>query len=261
MTANRQPSQETRPQSATIDALPNHTLQAKTFSLLPIALVIAVGTLLPSSASFAAKHLAAAKPAAHKKAAAAAASANALPPLAAQTALADNPPELPAKAWLLMDYDSGEILASANADEALPPASLTKMMTSYIVEQALRSGKLGKIKWVTATCYKPRDSIGLHEGPQPVPEGIDYDLWTGPAALTPPTRNGPKGSVHYDWHWFWNYGGGDICVSSYMRAIADLNGLMRVEFTGKTAGRLITAEAWSDAPQSAHVTATHTVPT
>lgn len=75
---------------------------------------------------------------------------------------------------------------------------------------ALRSGKLGKIKWVTATCYKPRDSIGLHEGPQPVPEGIDYDLWTGPAALTPPTRNGPKGSVHYDWHWFWNYGGGDI---------------------------------------------------
>ena len=75
---------------------------------------------------------------------------------------------------------------------------------------ALRSGKLGKIKWVTATCYKPRDSIGLHEGPQPVPEGLDYDLWTGPAALTPPTRNGPKGTVHYDWHWFWNYGGGDI---------------------------------------------------
>ena len=41
-----------------------------------------------------------------------------------------------------MDFDSGELLASANVDEALPPASLTKMMTSYIVEQALRSGKL-----------------------------------------------------------------------------------------------------------------------
>ena len=74
----------------------------------------------------------------------------------------------------------------------------------------LRSGKLGKIKWVTGTCYKTRDSIGLHDGPQPVDAGIDYDLWTGPAALTPPTRNGPKGTVHYDWHWFWNYGGGDI---------------------------------------------------
>jgi len=45
VTANRQPSQETRPQSATIDALPNHTLQAKTFSLLPIALAIAGATI------------------------------------------------------------------------------------------------------------------------------------------------------------------------------------------------------------------------
>lgn len=74
----------------------------------------------------------------------------------------------------------------------------------------MKAGKLGKTKWVTGTCYKPRDSIGLHEGPQPVPAGLDYDLWTGPATLTPPTRNGPKGTVHYDWHWFWNYGGGDI---------------------------------------------------
>ena len=110
-----------------------------------------MGTLLPSSASFAAKHPAAAKPAAHKKAAAAAASANALPPLAAQTALADNPPALPAKAWLLMDFDSGEVLASANADEPLPPASLTKMITSYIVEQALRSGKLKQTDLVTVS--------------------------------------------------------------------------------------------------------------
>ena len=77
----------------------------------------------------------------------------------------------------------------------------------------LRAGKLGKIKWVTGTCYKPRDSIGLHTGPQQVPASIGekgYDLWTGPAQLVQPTRNGPKGTVHYDWHWFWNYGGGDI---------------------------------------------------
>ncbi|MEO6244311.1 MAG: Gfo/Idh/MocA family oxidoreductase [Opitutaceae bacterium] len=76
--------------------------------------------------------------------------------------------------------------------------------------ELLRSGKLGKLKYVTATCYKARDSIGLHDGPQPIPAGVDYDLWTGPAPLTPPTRNGSKGPIHYDWHWFWNYGGGDI---------------------------------------------------
>jgi D-alanyl-D-alanine carboxypeptidase (penicillin-binding protein 5/6) len=51
-------------------------------------------------------------------------------------------PSLENKAFLLMDYDSGQILASSNADEPLPPASLTKMMTSYIVEQSLRAGRL-----------------------------------------------------------------------------------------------------------------------
>ena len=115
-------------------------MQTKTLSILPVIFAIAAGALVPSSASFAAGGHHAAKAASPKKAAAAA--ANALPPLAAQTTLAGSPPALPAKAWLLMDFDSGEVLASANADEPLPPASLTKMMTSYLVEQALRSGKL-----------------------------------------------------------------------------------------------------------------------
>jgi serine-type D-Ala-D-Ala carboxypeptidase (penicillin-binding protein 5/6) len=127
-------------------------MNPKTSALLPVLLAIAVGTLAPTPSAFAAKpHAAkhqASKPVATKKAAAA---ANALPPLAAQSALADNPPALPAKAWLLMDFDSGEVLASANADEALPPASLTKMMTSYIVEQALRSGKLKQTDLVSVS--------------------------------------------------------------------------------------------------------------
>jgi len=127
-------------------------MQTKTFSILPVIFAIAAGALVPSSASFAAKHKAT-KPAPHKTAAVkkAAATENTLPPLAAQTSLASNPPALPAKAWLLMDSDSGEVLASANADEALPPASLTKMMTSYLVEQALRSGKLKQTDLVSVS--------------------------------------------------------------------------------------------------------------
>lgn len=75
----------------------------------------------------------------------------------------------------------------------------------------VRSGKLGKIVLARGLCYKPRESIGRHSGPQPVPQNIDYNLWTGPADLIPPHRNSPQnGTVHYDWHWFWNYGGGDI---------------------------------------------------
>ncbi len=77
--------------------------------------------------------------------------------------------------------------------------------------QYVKSGKLGKIQWARALCYKQRDSIGKTTGPQPIPANVDYDQWTGPAELTPPRRNSKaRGSIHYDWHWFWNYGGGDI---------------------------------------------------
>jgi predicted dehydrogenase len=75
----------------------------------------------------------------------------------------------------------------------------------------VKSGKIGKIKWARGLCYKMRESIGKTTGPQQVPAHINYDMWTGPAPLTPPRRNSAKnGTVHYDWHWFWNYGGGDI---------------------------------------------------
>jgi len=74
----------------------------------------------------------------------------------------------------------------------------------------IRAGHLGKILWARALCYKPRESIGKTSGPQPVPPHIDYDLWSGFAPLVPPRRNSANGTVHYDWHWFWPYGGGEI---------------------------------------------------
>jgi D-alanyl-D-alanine carboxypeptidase (penicillin-binding protein 5/6) len=114
--------------------------------LLPLTLAIAVGVMAPISPSFAARHHA--KPAAHKKAAADAPPAA---PLDGQTAVDAGTPALAAKAWLLMDFDSGEVLGSANADEPLPPASLTKMMTSFLVEQALRSGKIKETDLVTVS--------------------------------------------------------------------------------------------------------------
>lgn len=58
-------------------------------------------------------------------------------------------PVLANRAWVLMDFSTGQILASSNPDEPLPPASLTKMMTSYLVEQGLKSGKLKPSEPVT----------------------------------------------------------------------------------------------------------------
>ena len=123
-----------------------NAMETKTPSILPVVFAIAVGALIPASPSFAAPHHAA--KAAHRKAAAAAPSSA---PAPAGETVAGNAPSLPAKAWLLMDFDSGQVLASANADEPLPPASLTKMMTSFLVEQALRSGKLKPTDLVTVS--------------------------------------------------------------------------------------------------------------
>ncbi|MCG2592311.1 D-alanyl-D-alanine carboxypeptidase [Ramlibacter sp. XY19] len=111
--------------------------------LLPLAFALGAAALSASAPSLAAKPAAKAKPAA--------AAASAPEPAAGQTAVSGGAPVLAAKAWLLMDFDSGEVLASANPDEPLPPASLTKMMTSYLVEQALRSGKLKKDELVTTS--------------------------------------------------------------------------------------------------------------
>ena len=58
-------------------------------------------------------------------------------------------PLLANKAWVLMDFNTGQILASSNGDEPLPPASLTKMMTSYLVEQGLKAGRLKPTEPVT----------------------------------------------------------------------------------------------------------------
>ena len=69
----------------------------------------------------------------------------------------------------------------------------------------MREGKLGEVKLAKSIIYGGRGSIG---GPAEcaMPPRCDYNLWAGPAAM--PKLNRPK--FHYDWHWFWNTGSGEI---------------------------------------------------
>ncbi len=60
-------------------------------------------------------------------------------------------PAIAAKSYVLMDYASGQVLVSHQDDEKLPPASLTKMMTSYILGQALQEGKVKREDMVTVS--------------------------------------------------------------------------------------------------------------
>lgn len=70
----------------------------------------------------------------------------------------------------------------------------------------MQAGNLGKIQIARALCYKRRGSIGKVAGPQSIPQKCDYDLWVGPAEMRPLRRR----SLHYDWHWDFNTGNGDI---------------------------------------------------
>ena len=72
--------------------------------------------------------------------------------------------------------------------------------------QYLREGRLGKIRLARGLCYKRRASIGKATGEQAIPAGVDYDLWCGPAPKVPLHRT----KLHYDWHWVWDTGCGDL---------------------------------------------------
>ncbi|MBL7223288.1 MAG: Gfo/Idh/MocA family oxidoreductase [Candidatus Brocadiae bacterium] len=67
-----------------------------------------------------------------------------------------------------------------------------------------RSGQLGKLAVSYGWASKPRSGIGFKK-PEPVPNGLDFNLWLGPAPEQPFHRN----LVHYNWHWFWDFGNAD----------------------------------------------------
>src|SRR5574340_1144039 len=68
----------------------------------------------------------------------------------------------------------------------------------------IRSGKIGKVLMAKAFDVQLRQDIG-RKPDAPVPPGVDYDTWIGPAPALPFNQN----RFHYTWHWHWNYGTGD----------------------------------------------------
>ena len=72
-------------------------------------------------------------------------------------------------------------------------------------EAIVKSGNYGKLLVSKGYCCKPRWSIGFKPVTSP-PAHLDFDIWTGPAPKQPFHAN----LVHYNWHWFWDFGNGDI---------------------------------------------------
>ena len=73
--------------------------------------------------------------------------------------------------------------------------------------QYIKSGQLGKIRYITCFANKLRTSIGKRKDPLPIPADLDYELWCGPARKEPIYRN----RVQYDCSFTWNMGDGESC--------------------------------------------------
>jgi predicted dehydrogenase len=71
--------------------------------------------------------------------------------------------------------------------------------------QMLRDGVIGDLYMARGLCFKRRKSIG-HTPTEPVPPGVDWDKFLGPAPMIPFSKN----RFLYNWHWFWDTGNGDI---------------------------------------------------
>jgi predicted dehydrogenase len=85
----------------------------------------------------------------------------------------------------------------------------TQSRSSDISQQAVQfvqSGQLGEILYAQAIVYRRRESIGKVNKPQAVPDSVNYDQWLGPAPVVPLMRR----VFHYDWHWDWATGNGEI---------------------------------------------------
>lgn len=73
------------------------------------------------------------------------------------------------------------------------------------LHEALQEGKLPRLKISYGYCCKPRGSIGQKDAGAP-PTNLDWNLWKGPAVIDQYHGN----FVHYNWHWFWQTGNGDL---------------------------------------------------
>ena len=72
--------------------------------------------------------------------------------------------------------------------------------------EIIKQGTYGKLLASRGLCYKRRTSIGFEPLTLSYPEELSYDLWLGPAQEQAFSSN----LVHYNWHWFWEFGNGDI---------------------------------------------------
>ena len=105
-------------------------------------------------------------------------------------------------------WEGAQIIAAAKKYGRIVGVFLQNRSSVAIAEALAwtQAGNLGKVTAVRGIVYKRRLSIGKTSGPVTPPRTVNYDLFMGPAPLVPLRRT----NFHYDWHWQWATGNGDM---------------------------------------------------
>jgi len=102
-------------------------------------------------------------------------------------------------------FESRQIVAAARKYNRIVQHGTGASAALHDAKRQIEAGVIGDVYMARGLCFKWRDSIG-RAPEEPVPPGVHYDLWLGPAPKRPFTRN----RFHYNFHWFWDYGNGDF---------------------------------------------------
>lgn len=105
-------------------------------------------------------------------------------------------------------WEGRQLIAAANRYQRVVQAGTQNRSDVGLIDafKYIQQGNIGKIKSVHGLCLQNRQSIGKVETPIKPPATLDYNLWLGPAIDQPILRP----SLHYDWHWVYNTGNGNI---------------------------------------------------
>jgi predicted dehydrogenase len=102
-------------------------------------------------------------------------------------------------------FEAQQIIAASRKYNRIVQDGTGAQLWLHEAKKKLKEGIIGDVYMARGLVFKWRDTIGRAKE-EPVPAGVSYDLWTGPAPARPFTRN----RFHYNWHWQWDYGNGDI---------------------------------------------------
>jgi predicted dehydrogenase len=104
-------------------------------------------------------------------------------------------------------FEGRQMIAASQKYNRLMQGGTQRRSNGYFRRaiQALREGMIGDVYMARCIHYQLRDSLGV-KPPEAPPATLNWDLWVGPGPMQPFHRN----LVHYNWHWFWDFGNGEL---------------------------------------------------